>query len=194
MKEESWGQEDVLAHQVTSTTFSHTHLWEAAKSALQRSAADGDPHDALSALVLAAFSLEAYVNFVCSERVQGFSQKANFPSKWKALCEAISFQPNCDERPFGSIAMLRELRNAIAHATTETITECRKGPPPSNIQYPAPSWQLAYEHDRVAVLLEDVEAAITEIHAHSGLQRGRLGMLGDRGGEVLRRRMRPGEA
>lgn len=175
-------------HRVDRTIYTHSELFISAEHALARDDKAAAPHDCLTALVLAAFAVEAYLNFAGEELCPYWDKihRIGVRQKLGVICKIISFEPDFGNRPYESLNRLWRVRNILAHARTETLTEEREGMPPNEIAYPQTSWEQECTQVNARRILDDISKLLTDLHQLTGIQHGILGHLGEKGGSVLR--------
>ncbi|MEQ5842985.1 hypothetical protein N0A02_26370 [Paraburkholderia acidicola] len=78
---------------------------------------EGIALDCTSCLIALAFSVEALVNFVGSRKVTDWNESAKAPAKIARLSKTLGLPMGTDGEPYAAIAMLRKIRNDLAHGT-----------------------------------------------------------------------------
>lgn len=179
--------DNTAGYRADRTLYAHSELLLAALDAVDRGRESGFQRDYMTALVLAAFGVEAYLNFAIEELPLSVALKAPMPQKMDAVLKHLNLIADRSRRPFDSMDRVRVIRNKIAHARTETVSEVRDGPVVEPIAYPLLDWEKACTVDVAPQLVDDVWAALKTIHRATGLMHGAPGMLEERGGEILRR-------
>lgn len=114
-------------HQITGEGFTHQYLWNCAKTLLTRpeTRLAEDMYYEMAGMVMAYFTLEAYLNFVGSSlEPAAWKDERNFFSKdpyrgtqgkLKLLCEKYQIKLDPDERPYLTVREAGRLRNYLAH-------------------------------------------------------------------------------
>ncbi len=177
-----------VRHRLDRTVYSHSELYSIAQVAL----VDGREHQYrghhVTAIVMTAFALEAYLNFL-GERVFPFwSEIERIPveNKMKTLCARLGVTLDFGRRPHQSIKLLWKIRNSLAHARTESLSVEHEGFPEDNPDYPETQWERYCDASTATQLAEDVREVCDALHKESGLSGGALGHLGMQGGAILR--------
>ena len=177
-------------HKLDRTVYSHSELHFAATWALERGKENDDnKYDFLTAVVLAAFAFEAYVNFVGAKKILDWRKSEREPirKKLKRVCNAISVKPDWNKRPFDACEQLRLLRNEIAHAHTVSISEEREGFPEEPIQYPKAPWEKAYCSEVADRLVPDIKEVMLDPCTPPAIsKKGDPEVLGSQGGSIIR--------
>lgn len=158
-----------------------------AETSLARGRQSEDPSDFLTAIVMTAFCLEAYLNFL-GERVLPFWSKIDrirVRNKLGVICSHLDFRPDFGIRPYQSLDDLWKFRNELAHARTETLSVVRDGLPPKRLSFSETRWESQRTLVTAERLLDDTKEVIRDLHTRSGLSTGTLGMLAIQGGEIL---------
>lgn len=186
---------EVLFHRLDRTLFTHTVLFAVAESALARCRKEFNQDDCLTAIVMAAFSFEGYLNYAGEELLKFWHELDSIRTEEKLSVLAIhlGFKPDFGCRPYQSLKELWKVRNLLAHPRTEYLSEMRDGPPTDPISYPETTWESKCKLETVERLVADVKAAALDLHKRAKLTVGVLGQISVQGGEILRKR-RPDEA
>ena len=176
-------QERILGHRLDRTLFAHTELFSIAEDALSRAKESPSRADFVTAMVMGAFALEAYLNFAGETKLSDWSKLDRSPVRKKlvSLCKYAGFSPDFAQRPYSSLERLRLFRNSMAHARTETLD----GPPLEPPDYPETEWEAQCNIENVTQTLEDVRSAILNIHKQAGMTFGALGQIAVQGGQLL---------
>lgn len=111
----------------------YSDLWMAANSVLEKGRADkhGSAWQFLSALVLQAFTVEAYLNHVGQKlREEDWETWEKKPplEKLKSVCEelGLTFVVKKNARPWQTLKSLFEFRNQMAHGKTQPCLKVEK--------------------------------------------------------------------
>jgi len=76
---------------------------------------DAIPLDCLSCIISMAFSVEAIVNFVGHQRVQGWRERRPYRDKVNEVCGIAGLVFDEATEPFSTVWQLKETRDMIAH-------------------------------------------------------------------------------
>ena len=184
----------IFGHRLDRTLFTHSVLFSVAETALARGQKHSDRSDYLTAIVMAAFSFEAYLNFVGEKLFAFWGDVEHIPvrSKLSVICKSVRFLPDYGKRPYQSLVELWRIRNILAHARTEILSVVRDGPPPEPLEYPETDWEKQCTLKTAKRLLDDVRDVIHDLHRRTGMVTGALGQFTLQGGEILRKK-RPDE-
>lgn len=162
--------------QASSTTHTHAYLNEAAKLALAR--AVDLPHDELyysmTAILLSAFSLEAFLNHMGQELLPTWPtferSRPSLQTKLSKVAGHLRLTIDFDARPFSALDPLFRFRNFLVHGRTETLSA--RVPPPNlrhdRVQFPWPAWMHESNPDTARRYLTDVEEIAQVIHEAAG--------------------------
>jgi len=182
-------QRETLAHRLDRTVLAHSALFSIARLALSRGREEPNQSDFLTAQVMAAFAVEAYLNFV-GENLFPFwedVERISVRNKLSMICRHADIRPDFGRRPFQSLVELWKFRDVLAHARTESLSVMQPGPPPESIKYPETAWEKRCTLAIAERTIEDAEAIVKEIHRRAGQTSGVLGQLAVQGGEILSR-------
>lgn len=182
-------EKEIHAHRLDRTLFAHTELFFVAEDALARSKESSSRADLLTAMVMAAFAFEAYLNFAGETTLPYWKEIDRIPvrSKLNVLCQHVGYSPSFGERPYQSLLRLWQFRNSMAHARTETLSVTRDGAPSDPPDYPETDWEQQCDLENVTRVLEDVRNATLDLHKRLGMRVGVLGQIAVQGGELLKR-------
>lgn len=180
---------DALAHNLNRTRFTHTALFSIAEDSLSRGEQDSNPSDFLTAMVMAAFAFEAYLNFAGETKIQYWSEIDRIPTKKKlaVLCTHAGFSPDFGKRPFQTLVQLWRFRDTMAHARTETVSVTNDGPPTDPPSYPETDWEKQCNSRVASRAVTDTRESIRTLHKSLGMTSGPLGMIAEQGGQILTR-------
>lgn len=119
---------------VSGESFTYELLWSCCtrQMAVARSGEQGSHYFYLTAMTMAYFTFEAYVNHAlrCVAPEIFENEKTHFskgeysgtPGKLKKLCELGGFDlPDTSRRPYQSIRLLQNLRDVVVHGKTHTF-------------------------------------------------------------------------
>ncbi|WP_396334125.1 hypothetical protein [Burkholderia anthina] len=83
---------------------------------------DGIALDCTSCLIALAFSVEALFNFVGSQKVREWDERAHSPEKVATLAKSLNLPLESQEEPYEAIKILRTIRNGLAHGQPHEST------------------------------------------------------------------------
>jgi len=186
--------DQIFEHRLDRTLFTHTELFSIAETALERGREHSNRSEYVTALVMAAFSFEAYLNFVGENKFSFWNDVDRIPvrNKLNLICKNVDLQPDFSRRPYQSLIELWRFRNFLAHARTETLEVIQDGPPSEAPEYPETEWERQCTLKTAARLVKDVRIVSRDLHERTGMTVGVLGQIAVQGGEILRKR-RPDE-
>lgn len=158
-----------------ATTKTFVYMWIGARHmlSLAKASPDGQLYTCVSALVLSAFMIEAYLNHLGRlKRSDWDSIERKYPKTRKFLMFANEAQltVSLNERPYQSLATLFAYRDSMAHGRTvteEVDAEVQSGLSIS-ASIPGAEWQEFATVETAEQLLTDAEAIIRELHKASG--------------------------
>ena len=140
---------------------------------LAKASPDGRIYTCVSALVLSAFMIEAYLNHLGRvKRPDWDSVERKYPKTRKFLMFAneVGLTVSLSDRPYQSLATLFTYRDSMAHG--RTITEEVDAEVQSGFSFstaiPGAEWQEFATVETTEQLLIDAEAIIRELHKASG--------------------------
>lgn len=146
--------------------------------------------DIMAALTMAAFWLESCFNFVGATKIDGWNERAGFWEKKRIVFAHCGIEDK-DERPYSSIAKLKEFRDTLAHGKPQVLSheaqEVRDFGDMRQPHYLQTAWEEICTVDAVCEFYEDVESLwhkmlesieMTELEACSHGSRG-LTYLGE---------------
>ena len=99
------------------TLYIHAYLYEASDFALEQAqqTEEGSFYNCLYSIIMAAFYVEAYLNYVGREHFDEWDEKATPLDKLKAVAREIGIEVNNGRKPFQSIRLVNKFRNCLAH-------------------------------------------------------------------------------
>jgi hypothetical protein len=152
-------------------SFSYVTLHNAAYYAFQaaKGSEDGRFFNCLTAMVFAAFSLEAYLNHLGNSEFPDWpkSERKRSPrQKLDMLVEKRRYAPDFTKSPFGTFDKIFAFRKQIAHGKTEQveIEEVREGQLGNTPDLPTTSWEIATTLENAVSFVEDSASMIRAIH------------------------------
>src|SRR5262249_26168291 len=145
----------------------------AAKSA--RENPEGSNYQRAMAVVLSAFTMEAYLNYLGQELTDHWEQTQWQPldKKLGIILDVLQFKADLGRRPFQTIKDIFEFRNRFANGKTETY-KVRGIFDGTEIPNTDPPWIKKFSSDdssgqMVQRVLEDVDQIMEEMQRRAGL-------------------------
>ncbi|WP_419656562.1 hypothetical protein Dvar_56570 [Desulfosarcina variabilis str. Montpellier] len=112
----------------------YAYLYMGAKKEVQAAGEDIDSGmkmlKSMNAIILIAFSLEAFFNHLGQKKIKHwkhFEKKLSPKEKLNLLAEHFSLPLDYSRRPMQSIKAIFDVRNLLAHGKTENLQEFREG-------------------------------------------------------------------
>jgi hypothetical protein len=144
------------------TIYTYNYLYQSAKLSFQQAIDNkyGRLYNYINSIVMAAFTLEAYLNHCGAELVPFWEniEKIKIQDKLNVICHLFELKIDKSKRPFQTMYDLIKIRNLFAHGRTETISaESDTGP----IQT---KWESKCNKKDVGKFLTDLEVVIRQIH------------------------------
>lgn len=150
-------------------------------------APEGNSHLAAASVVFSAFTIEALVNHFGMQRVPNWTKrerKLGAEERLAKLLSALSLAPDMTQRPWSSAALLKELRDQLAHGwpgcLEETVVD-DAGPEALEPRL-LERWEAASNPGAANEFVADVREIAGEIHRACGLPEETLSHLGGFGG------------
>lgn len=133
----------------------------------------GSYYTTMAALLLTAFTFEAYLNYLGNEKIIFWDEieSIRVMKKYAVLCKEFEVVPDFSRRPYQTLESLFKFRNAIAHGRSQ-ILEDTKGVSSRCDPYdctPKTHWEEYCTFSNAERAKEDVAKIITELHKHAGL-------------------------
>ena len=193
-------EDAVLGYRTDRTVFTHSILFGVAESALAsahemrqdaQALQAGPPADSnlITCWVMAAFAMEAYLNFAGEQLLPYWDdiERIGVRQKFSVLVKHVHFTPDLGRRPYQTLHRMWKNRDFFAHARTVTPRSIvNDGPLPVEVPYPTADWEEDLSLEATERLLEDVRTVHVDLHERFGLQDGSFGRTETRSGEVLR--------
>lgn len=152
----------------------YVHLYYSAKNLIGKAGEDakGLTYTVMGALILIAFTFEAYLNHL-GERMLEFwpeIESIRVFQKYGVLCKHFNVRPDFSRRPYQTVAKLFKFRNELAHGRTQTleIEKLVKWEDENQKHKPKALWEDYCTLEEAKRALEDVSEVIKELHALSG--------------------------
>jgi len=132
----------------------------------------GNAYTVMSALILEAFTFEAYLNHLGERHFNLWTEDERIP--WRQKFDMIRDKVDLKRidgtrRPYSTLYQLFWFRNVLAHGRTETFREEFQVAEPPPLAWPKSDWEKYLTHDNAIVGREDVETIIHKLHSMAGL-------------------------
>ena len=133
----------------------------------------GSYYTAMSSLLLRAFTFEAYLNHLGSQKAEYWPEidSIRVMYKYAVLCKMLSVSPDFSRRPYQTVGLLFKFRNAIAHGKSVVLKNSKDissdDDPYKHI--PKAAWEEYGTIENAERAKEDVSAMIVELHKAAGL-------------------------
>ena len=133
----------------------------------------GSYYTIMSALLLTAFTFEAYLNHLGAKRIPFWSDidSIRVMDKYSVLAKDLSLAPDFSRRPYQTLRALYRFRNALAHGKSEIVKaekEVREDIDPYE-HFPKAEWEEFCTLANAKRCKEDVDAIVSELHLSAGL-------------------------
>ncbi len=133
----------------------------------------GSYYTTMSALLLTAFTFESYLNHLGEKTIKFWEEiePIKVMDKYSVLCKNLNVCPDFSKRPYQTLKLLFNFRNAIAHGKSQILQET-KGVSSQDEPYqhsPKAPWEEFSVLKNAKRAKEDVEQIITELHKTAGL-------------------------
>ena len=88
----------------------------------------GSYYTTMGALLLTAFTFEAYLNHLGQKRIKFWEEIESIKvlDKYAALCKELDLTPDFSKRPNQTLKTLFKFRNAIAHSRSQILEETKE--------------------------------------------------------------------
>ena len=173
---------------LTQRIFTHAHLFRAAKLALAQAETEGTKGKdktsfSMTAILFCAFTLEAYLNFLGTEKLPSLweqLERLTPETKLDLILHTIGHAVDKTAEPFSSFNPLFRVRNELVHGKTRSYTTERpqafkdgKNPP----TFPAPEWVQLCNVEKAKQLLNNTDCMIQDLQGRAGLKGDPLAAL-----------------
>lgn len=156
--------------------YTHNHLLGAAKGFSKQARNDGAFFSAMASAMFCALALEAALNYVGAavEPIwEGHLQRKLGPEgKLALLSSRFDYPIDFGKRPFQGFRALFELRNQLAHGTTQDLSyeTAKHWLIYGDRKWPAAQWEELCTAEHAKRLVEDTEQMIATLHTISGVE------------------------
>ncbi|MBC8264383.1 MAG: hypothetical protein H8E47_09710 [Anaerolineales bacterium] len=163
----------------------YAYLYEGARFSIEQAEAseEGSFYNCMSAIILCAFCIEAYLNHIGSELLPYWDavERCLRPrDKLEIFDHNLDLRMDLSRRPFQSFTTIFKFRNAVAHGRTEVLLDqsIQKVSKGKRVKHPETKWEKLCTVETVKKLLADAETIIAEIHKKAGQGEYPLASLG----------------
>lgn len=133
----------------------------------------GSYYTAMGALLLTAFTFEAYLNHLGDKRIKFWEEvePIKVMDKYSVLCKDLELVPDFSQRPYQTLSSLFKFRNAIAHGKSQVLKETKEISSQDELYEHTPKahWEEYCTLDNAKRAKEDVSQIISELHKEAGL-------------------------
>lgn len=134
---------------------------------------NGSYYTTMSALLLTAFTFEAYLNHLGEKTIKFWEEIESIKvmDKYLVLCKNLDLTPDFSRRPYQTLNALFKFRNAIAHGKSKILKETKDvsshdDPHDHTPRAPWEEFSILANAKRAKI---DVSQIITELHKSAGL-------------------------
>lgn len=133
----------------------------------------GSYYTTMSALLLTAFTFEAYLNHLGEKTIRFWEEiePIKIMDKYSVLCKNMDITPDFSKRPYQTLRALFKFRNAIAHGKSQILRETKKVSSQDSLHNYAPKahWEEYSVVQNAKRAKDDVSQIIIELHKAAGL-------------------------
>ena len=133
----------------------------------------GSYYTTMSALLLTAFTFEAYLNHLGEKTISFWEEiePIKVMGKYSVLCKNLGICPDFSKRPYQTLKILFKFRNAIAHGKSQILQETKEVSSHDEPQQHTlkAHWEEFSELENAKRSREDIAQIITELHKTAGL-------------------------
>ena len=152
------------------TIYTYAYLSLAAWSEIQEAqgSLEGSFFNCLSAMLLSAFTLEAYLNHIGPMYVPDWwkkERKLGRAGRLSTICQKLRFKPNMSRRPFKSYVDIFQFRDTLVHGRTLHIATHRETRRMVHTpKYPKAAWEKQVTLERAKTYHQDTASMIRRLH------------------------------
>lgn len=132
----------------------------------------GSYYTTMSALLLTAFTFEAYLNHLGEKTIKFWEEiePVKVMDKYSVLCKNLGLTPDFSKRPYQTLKALFKFRNAIAHGKSQILQETKEVSSRDDLQDHTPKahWEEYSILENAKKAKDDVSQIITELHKSAG--------------------------
>lgn len=132
----------------------------------------GSYYTTMSALLLTAFTFEAYLNHLGEKTIKFWeeTEPVKVMDKYSVLCKNLGLTPDFSKRPYQTLKALFTYRNAIAHGKSQILQETKAVSSQDDPldHTPKAHWEEYSILENAKKAKDDVSQIITELHKSAG--------------------------
>jgi hypothetical protein len=132
----------------------------------------GSYYTTMSSLLLRAFTFEAYLNHLGSDRIPSWPEidAIRVMDKYAVLCKSLNITPDFSRRPYQTLGQLFRFRNLIAHGKSVVVKASKVVSPADEpyIHMPRADWEEYSTTGNAERAKTDISEIITELHRVAG--------------------------
>lgn len=133
----------------------------------------GSYYTTMGALLLSAFTFEAYLNHLGDRTLKFWSEIESIKvmEKYAVLCKHLNLSPDFSRRPNQTLSSLFRFRNAIAHGKSQILEETKEVSSQDEPYRHSPKahWEEYCTLDNAKRAKDDISKVIEELHIAAGL-------------------------
>lgn len=133
----------------------------------------GSYYTTMSALLLTAFTFEAYLNHLGEKTIKFWEEiePIKVIDKYSVFCKNLTLSPDFSKRPYQTLKTLFKFRNAIAHGKSKILQETKEvsSQDDPHDHTPKAHWEEYSILENAKQAKEDISQIITELHKAAGL-------------------------
>jgi hypothetical protein len=133
----------------------------------------GSYYTTMSALLLTAFTFEAYLNHLGEKTIKFWEEiePIKVMDKYSAHCKNLDLNPDFSKRPYQTLKSLFKFRNSIAHGKSQILQETKEvsSQDDHHLHSLKTYWEEYSILENAKRAKEDVEQIIVELHKAAGL-------------------------
>lgn len=156
--------------------YTHNHLLGAARGFSKQANEEDSFNSAMAAAMFCALALEAALNYIGSAVEATWDahlqRKLSPEGKLAFLASRFAYEIDFGQRPFQGFRALFELRNQLAHGTTQDLSyeTAKHWLIYGDRKWPAAQWETLCTGEQAERLVEDTERMITILHSTAGVE------------------------
>lgn len=133
----------------------------------------GSYYTTMSALLLTAFTFEAYLNHLGEKTIKFWEEiePIKVIDKYSVFCKNLTLSPDFSKRPYQTLKTLFKFRNAIAHGKSKILQETKEvsSQDDPHDHTPKAHWEEYSILENAKQAKDDISQIITELHKAAGL-------------------------
>lgn len=133
----------------------------------------GSYYTTMGALLLSAFTFEAYLNHLGDKSLPFWSEieSVKVMEKYAILCKHFNISSDFSRRPYQTLRSLFKFRNAIAHGRSQIVEETKEVSSQDELRLDSPKthWEEYCTLEKAKRAKEDMSEIIKQLHVAAGL-------------------------